>query len=116
MAAAGINAAFGSDAPVINPDPWPAIHSAVTRQDHHGDPFPESNGSGRVSVQPALRMYTLSGAELEGTSRDKGSITAGKLADLVLVDANPLTVDPDALKYIKAKMTMVGGHVVWEGR
>ena len=116
LEAAGINAAFGSDAPVINPDPWPAIHSAVTRQDHQGDPFPESNGSGRVSVQSALRMYTMSGAELEGTSRDKGSITAGKLADLVLVDANPLTVDPDALKDIKAKMTMVGGHVVWEGR
>ena len=116
LEAAGIKIAFGSDAPVINPDPWPAIHSAVTRRDYQAQAFPESNGSGRVSVQSALRMYTLSGAELEGTSRDKGSITAGKLADLVLVDANPLTIDPDALKDIKAKMTMVGGHVVWEGR
>ena len=108
--------AFGSDAPVINPNPWPGIHSAVTRQDREGQPFPEANGSGRVSVQSALRMYTLSGAELEGTAEDKGSIYPGKLADLVLVDANPLTVDPDGLKGIKAKMTMVGGKVVWEGR
>jgi len=113
---AGIKIAFGSDAPVINPNPWPSIHSAVTRQDYQSKPFPESNGSGRVSVQSALRMYTLSGAELEGTVKDKGSITAGKLADLVLVDANPLKIDPDELKDIKAKMTMVGGRVVWEGR
>ena len=113
---AGIKIAFGSDAPVINPNPWPSIHSAVTRQDYQSKPFPESNGSVRVSVQSALRMYTLSGAELEGTVKDKGSITTGKLADLVLVDANPLKIDPDELKDIKAKMTMVGGRVVWEGR
>ena len=53
---------------------------------------------------------------MEGTAQDKGKISPGKLADLVLVDADPLTVDPDGLKDIKAKMTMVGGKVVWEGR
>jgi predicted amidohydrolase YtcJ len=118
--AAGVKIAFGSDAPVINPNPWPAIQSAVTRQDYLGQPFPESdgpesNGTGRVSVDAALRMYSLSGAELEGTAQGKGSISPGKLADLVLVDANPLTVAPEDLKDIKAKMTMVGGRVVWEG-
>ena len=114
--AAGVDIAFGSDAPVTNPDPWPAIHGAVTREDSEGQPFPESNGSGRVTVDSALRMYTLSGAELEGTDRDKGSISPGKLADLVLVDANPLTISPQGLKDIKPKMTMVGGRVVWEGK
>jgi len=122
----GVNIAFGSDAPVINPNPWPAIYSAVTRKDHEGQPFPESNnsagsgreisGSGRVRAESALRMYTLSGAEAEGTQADKGSITPGKLADLVLVDADPLTVDPEGLKDIKAKLTIVGGRVAWEGR
>ncbi len=113
---AGVPVAFGSDGPVINPDPWPAIHSAVTRQDREGQQFPEATGSSRVSSQSALRMYTLSGAELEGTAQEKGSISPGKLADLVLVDADPLTIDPDGLKDIKAKMTMVGGKVVWERR
>jgi len=113
---AGVRIAFGSDAPVINPNPWPAIYSAVTRKDHAGQPFPETSGSGRVSTGSALRMYTLSGAESEGTQADKGSITPGKLADLVLVDADPLTVDPESLKDIKAGMTLVGGKVVWEGR
>ncbi|MCI0902835.1 MAG: amidohydrolase [Chloroflexi bacterium] len=116
MRDADIPLAFGSDAPVINPNPWPAIHSAVTRQDYQGQPVPDTGGSGRVSVQSALRMYTLSGAELEGTAEDKGSISPGKLADLVLVDANPLTVDPEGLKDIKAMMTIIGGRVVWEGK
>ncbi|PKB71982.1 MAG: hypothetical protein BZY87_02655 [SAR202 cluster bacterium Io17-Chloro-G6] len=114
--AAGVNIAFGSDAPVINPDPWPAIYSAVTRKDHEAQPFPEISGSGRVSIESALRMYTLSGAESEGTQDDKGSITPGKLADLVLVDGDPLKADPEDLKDIKAKLTIVGGRVVWEGR
>ena len=108
--------AFGSDAPVIDPNPWPAIYSAVTRKDHIGQPFPESNNSGHVSTESALRMYTLSAAESEGTQADKGTITPGKLADLVLVDADPLTIDPEGLKDIKARMTIVGGRVVWEGR
>lgn len=113
---AGINIAFGSDAPVINPNPWPAIYSAVTRKDLKSVPFQETRGSGRVSARSALRMYTLSGAECEGTQADKGSITPGKLADMVLVDADPLTVEPEGLKDIEAKLTLVGGRVVWEGR
>jgi len=113
---AAVPLAFGSDAPVINPNPWPAIHSAVTHQDHEGHPLPETSSSGRVSVQTALHMYTLSGAELEGSAQEKGSISPGKLADFVLVDTDPLTVDLEGLKEIKAKMTIVGGKVVWEGR
>ena len=116
MQSAGVQIAFGSDAPVINPNPWPAIYSAVTRKDFKGQPLPESNGAGRVSIESALRMYTLSGAETEGTQADRGSITPGKLADLVLVDADPLTIDPEGVKDIKAKLTMIGGKVVWEGR
>jgi predicted amidohydrolase YtcJ len=113
---AAINVAIGSDAPVINPNPWPAIQSAVTRQDYAGQSFPETDGSGSIGIESALRMYTKSGAELEGTAQDKGSISPGKLADLVLVDADPLTIDANYLKGIKAKMTLVGGKVVWEGR
>jgi len=113
---AGINVAIGSDAPVINSNPWPAIHGAVTRQDYQGLTFPETNSSGSVSIESALRMYTMSGAELEGTAQGKGSISPGKLADLVLVNADPLTVDAEGLKDIKATMTIVGGKVVWEGR
>ena len=114
--AAGVNVAFGSDAPVINPNPWPAIYSAVTRKDREGEHFPKSGGQVGIRTEWTIRMHTLSGAQSEGTQTDKGSITTGKLADLILVDANPLTVDSEALKDIKAKMTIMGGKVVWEGR
>ena len=69
-----------------------------------------------IESKSATRMYTVSGAESEGTQADKGSITPGTLADLALVDANPLTIDSDSLKNIRAKMTMIGGEIVWEGR
>ena len=114
--AAGVNVAFGSDAPVINPNPWPAIYSAVTRKDREGEHFPKAGGQVGIRAEWTLRMHTLSGAQSEGTQNDKGSITPGKLADLILVDANPLTIHSEDLKDIKAKMTIIGGKVVWEGR
>jgi len=61
-------------------------------------------------------MHTHAGAQSEGTQNDKGSITPGKLADLILVDANPLTIHSEDLKDIKVKMTIIGGKVVWESR
>ena len=114
--AAGVNMAFGSDAPVITPNPWPGIYSTVTRKDHQGLSVPKEGSSVGIRAEWATRMYTISGAQSEGTQAEKGSITPGKLADLVLVDANPLNVDSEGLKDIKAKMTMIGGKVVWEGR
>ncbi len=110
----GVDTAFGSDAPVIDPNPWPAIYSAVTRRASDGRPLsgdePEQQ---EVSVGEALRMYTLAAAEAEGTSRDKGSIAPGKLADMVLVDTNPLTAEPADLQKAKTVMTIAGGAVVW---
>ena len=111
---AGIPTAFSSDAPVIDPNPWPAIYSAVTRLTSDGRPL--SSGLAdiqQVSVAEALRMYTLAGAQAEGTSSEKGAIAAGKLADMVLVDANPLAVDSERLQSVKAVMTITGGEVVW---
>ena len=114
--AAGVNVAFGSDTPLINPNPWPAIYSAVTRKDREGEHFPESGEQVGIRTEWNLRMHTLAGARSEGTQTDKGSITPGKLADLILVDANPLTIHSEGLKDIKPKMTIIGGKVVWEGR
>jgi len=63
----------------------------------------------------ALGAYSLAGAWVEGTEARKGSIRPGKLADLVLVDADPTVVAPQALLEIKAVLTLVGGQVAWEG-
>ena len=66
-----------------------------------------------MEIREALRMYTKGAAEVEGTSEEKGSIAPRKVADMVLVDANPLSSDPEELREVKTMMTMVGGRVVW---
>ena len=111
---AGITVAFGSDAPVTDPNPWPAVYSAVTRRDSAGLPVGrDTMESQAVTVEEALRMYTIEAAQVEETSREKGSITPGKLADMVLVDAGPLTTQPEELAGIETVMTIIGGALVW---
>ena len=112
---AGIAVAFGSDAPVIDPNPWPAIYSAVTRCDRDGKALygSGSDASQRVGVETALRMHTIAGAIAEGRGADKGTIAPGKLADMVLVNTDPLTAEPEDLAGVETVMTVVGGRVVW---
>ena len=112
---AGVAVAFGSDTPVIDPNPWPAIYSAVTRRDIDGGAL-SSNGSDasqKVDVGTALQMYTIAGAIAEGRKAEKGTIAPGKLADMVLVNADPLATEPEDLAGVEAMMTVIGGRVVW---
>ena len=117
LAGAGIPLAFGSDAPVIDPSPWPAISAAVTRCTASGQSLPRGDGeSGGLSLLDALRIYTRGGAWAEGAESRKGVIGAGMLADLALVDLND--IDPARAKErqtgdTKVKLTVVGGQVVW---
>lgn len=116
LAKSGIPLAFGSDAPVIDPNPWTAIYSAVTRRTSGGNPLPPNGFQEQtITVAEALRMYTSAGAKSEGSGHRKGTIQPGMLADMVLLDTDPLTADPDQLKEIRAVRTVLGGEVVWEG-
>ena len=115
---AGVTLAFGSDAPVTDPNPWPAIYSAVTRRTISGtaltgDDSRASLGQG-VSVRDALRMYTGGGATAANFGGRYPGIRAGDPADLVLLDADPTRVDEAGLKNIRAVMTIIGGRVAWE--
>jgi hypothetical protein len=65
-----------------------------------------------IDVATALRLYTLGTAELSGDSDRLGSVTPGKLADLVGYPADPLAVDPDDLAKLSPAFTMVGGRAV----
>ena len=112
----GVPVAFGSDAPVTDPSPWHGVYSAVTRYTRAGNRLPseqEQYRHQRVSVLSALRMYTLAGAFAEGSETRKGSICVGKLADLVLVDADPREVPHRELLNIRGALTVLGGRVVW---
>ena len=115
----GVSVAFGSDAPVIDPNPWPAIYSAVTGLCGDGQPLSEGLGppdgrSNTVSIETALRMYTVAGACAEGAQDVKSTIRPGKLADLALLDRDPTAVERERLKDVRPVMTIVGGKVVWE--
>ena len=112
LARAGVATAFGSDAPVIDPNPWPAIYSAVTRRASDGKSLADADQQA-VSVEQALQMYTLEAARAESMEGEKGSIVAGNLADLILVDSDPLSVDRELLPDIGTIMTIVGGSVIW---
>lgn len=116
---AGVLLSFGSDWPGTNASWYPAkpilgIYAAVARQTLAGEPqggwFPEE----RVSLETALRAYTVHNAWAAGEEDVKGSLVAGKLADLVVLDRDPFSLRPSELKDLEVVMTVVGGRVVYE--
>lgn len=109
---AGALLVSGSDWPVSTSDPFDAIEVAVTRISPEGD-TPVWRPEQRLAVADMLRALTINGAVLTGEAGSRGSIEAGKRADLVLVDANPMSVEPSALSEISVVMTMLDGRPVY---
>jgi len=87
------------------------IYGCVTRRTMGGEVLAEEQA---ISVMDAVRVYTINGAYLEGTEREKGSLEPGKLADMVVLDRDILTIDPREIIETKALMTLVGGEVVYK--
>ncbi len=67
-----------------------------------------------ISTMDAIKTYTLNGAYLEGTEDDKGSLEPGKLADMVVLDQDILTIEPNKIINTKVLMTIIGGKVVYD--
>jgi predicted amidohydrolase YtcJ len=67
-----------------------------------------------VSIQEAIRMYTASGPYLTFEEKAKGTIEVGKLADLIVLDGDPLTIAPEQLLHTQVDLTIVGGKVVFD--
>ena len=99
----------GSDAPVVPYPPLWTLYHFVTRDTITGGVL---GADQRVSRQQALRMATANNAWLNMEERTKGSIEAGKFADLVILSQDPLTCSDAQLRDAKVLMTMVGGKVV----
>jgi predicted amidohydrolase YtcJ len=108
---AGAVLAFGSDCPVENFNPFWGIHAAVTRRRADGTPGPEGwYGEQRVTVAEAVRGYTLGPAYAGHMEHRLGSLTPGKLADLIVIDRDIFTCDPMAIRDTQVLGTMVGGE------
>ncbi|MCI2421655.1 amidohydrolase [Saccharopolyspora sp. K220] len=108
---AGLIAGGGTDAPVVPPNPLWSLGWMVTRETLRGDVLGPEQG---ITPREALHLYTLGSARTQFAERDLGTIESGKLADLVVLDADPLTVEPRSIRDIGVDMTIVGGRVVHE--
>lgn len=105
---------FGSDAPVESPNPLWGIHAAVTRRRADGSPSPQGwHPEQRLNTVEALQAYTTGPAYAAGMEERLGKLMPGFLADLVVLDENPFTCQPEALLYIQPLATMVGGEWVF---
>lgn len=98
------------DAPVANPDAMRVLSATVTRRTRSGDILGPDE---RVPVDVALKAMTLWAAWQHYEDDQKGSLSVGKLADLTLLDANPMTIDPDRLAGIKVQSTWKEGREIW---
>jgi hypothetical protein len=96
---------------VVPCNPLVGIYAAVTRRAESGQVLSPKEAS---SAEEALWMYTFAGAYASFEERLKGSIEVGKLADMVLLSADPTGVAPERIKDIQVEKTILGGKVVWE--
>jgi len=104
----GATVVGGSDCPVEPIDPLEGISAAVTSAT--GD-YGE-----RVSIQEALEMFTKKAAYATHEEHVKGTIHEHKMADLVVLDRNPLMVSPEEIRKIKVLATVVGGRIMYASR
>jgi predicted amidohydrolase YtcJ len=106
----GLRVGFSSDFPISDVNPMVGIQTAVTRMTEEGQSVLPQEG---ISVPEALLAYTQGAAAANFEDTIKGSISKGKLADLVLLNEDPRIVDPTHIKDIRAILTMIGGRIVW---
>ena len=108
----GIAVSGASDSPCGPYQPLLGVQSCVTRKSAGGEMLGPNQ---RISVEEALYLYTMASAYASFEENLKGSITPGKLADLVVLGEDPRKVDPEEIKDIPVEMTIVGGEVKFGG-
>lgn len=108
--------AFGSDWTVAPLDPVLGIYAAATRRTldgkNPGGWIPEQ----KITVEEAVRAYTVGSAYAEFADAVKGTITPGKLADLVILSEDIFKIDPVEIEKVRVRTTIMGGRVVYESK
>ena len=108
---AGLRPTNHTDAVVAPLDQMFMLWSAVNRISRDGVPIGPDQ---RITALEGLKAMTLWAAEQYGEQATKGSLEPGKLADLVILDNNPLTVDPMAIKDIRVIQTLKEGQIIYQ--
>ncbi len=108
---AGLPVSSGTDAPVVPYPPLWTIYHFITRDTITGGVL---GAKQRITREEAIRLSTINNAWLTFEERTKGSIEAGKLADLIVLSEDPLTCPEPRLRDAQVLLTMVGGKIVFE--
>jgi predicted amidohydrolase YtcJ len=112
----GVTLAFGTDWPVAPLDPMLGIYAAGTRATldgkNAGGWIPEE----KITLPEAIEAYTIGAAFAEFQESEKGTVTSGKFADMVILSDNIFELKSEAIRDVKVKTTIVGGKVVYGER
>ena len=109
---AGARVAMGSDWPVAPATPLEGIHAAVTRRtldDRHPEGWIPAQ---KITVEEALRGYTVGAAHASFSEANTGSLSRGKLADFAMIDRDITRIDPSEIRGARVDLTVVGGRIV----
>jgi predicted amidohydrolase YtcJ len=112
----GVTLAFGTDWPVAPLDPMLGFYAAVTRATLDGKNPGGWIAEEKITLPEAIEAYTMGAAFAEFQEREKGSITPGKLADMVILSDNIFDLKPEAIRDVKVKTTIVGSKAVYCGQ
>ena len=107
----GIIAAASSDAPVVPVDPLIGIQTMVTRKDRLGEDAWQEE---RVSVEEAIRAYTVNAAYASFAEKTRGRLAPGMVGDVTIFDQDLRAMDPDRITEAKADYTIADGEIVWD--
>ena len=110
----GAPLALGSDAPVESPNPFWGIHAAVTRRRADGSPSPDGwYPEQKLTMAEAMAGYTLGPAYAANMESRLGRLAPGYLADLIVLEKDIFTCNPNDLLTLKSSATMIGGKWVY---
>jgi hypothetical protein len=107
--ASGVRLVFGSDWPVASLNPWHGIAFSLTRQ-----PLQAGHPDQRQTLENALHAYTTDAAYVDFQEKNRGKLTAGLLADLIVLDRDLFEADPAKIAEIKPILTICHGRVTYE--
>jgi predicted amidohydrolase YtcJ len=110
----GVTLAFGTDYPVEPVTPFRGLYAAVTRKSENGkqEYFPDQ----RLTIDQAIAAYTTGSAFAEFQEKNKGKLTAGMLADFIVLDRDITSASPEKILGAKVLRTVVGGKTVYEAK
>ena len=107
---------YGSDWPSVVPsaNPWPGIEAMLTRRDPYGENPGALAPSEALDLEQVLAVFTRNGAKSSYMEEETGTLTAGNLADFIVLDQNLFEIEPDKIGDTRVLRTVFRGTTVYQ--